>query len=305
MTDTMGTKTKQDLSTFPRLKPEVTPAIHPLPEYMATGQIADWYADTKDVLQVPWMGVVTMAFAYYPTFFGELWQGIRPICQSTTFVQACSELRTIAETRTLELQPSGLKGKLKDVGYAPKEIEAIRQKNEIFSHGNQAYAIIATIARYLLESGEMGGGTDAKPYGQRHAPDYQVPFILMEAHHADQPTRDLYEQVKSTLKLPFVNTDYRAFARWPSYFSLAWRDLQESIDTSLYEEICTALHDRMTDIVREELPNPNNLGAMQLQKAAANDATVEEVLNVCRLFQWLLPGLITNVAYFRHQLTAE
>jgi len=25
---------------------------------------------------------------------------------------------------------------------------------------------------------------------------------------------------------------------------------------------------------------------------------------MCRLFQWLLPGLITNVAYFRHQLEA-
>jgi hypothetical protein len=31
---------------------------------------------------------------------------------------------------------------------------------------------------------------------------------------------------------------------------------------------------------------------------------LEEVIEMCRLFQWLLPGLITNVAYFRHQLEA-
>lgn len=299
----MTDQLKKESYAFSRLKPEITPAIHPLPEYMATGQIAEWYADTKEVLQVPWMGVVTMAFAYYPKFFGELWQGINPICKSSSFVNACSELRGIAEARTSELQPSVLTPKLTEIGYAPKEIEAIRQMNEIFSHGNQAYAIIATIARYLLESGEMAGSREADVYTQRHAPDYQVPFILMEAHHVDQPTRDLYEQIKKALELPFVNTDYRAFARWPSYFSLAWNDLQEKVITDKYEAICTELHDRMTAVVRAELPNPTMLNAEKLQQAAAADASVEEVLEVCRLFQWLLPGLITNVAYFRHQLT--
>lgn len=303
MTDQLNKKIEKDSSAFPRLKPEITPAIHPLPEYMATGQIAEWYADTKEVLQVPWMGVVTMAFAYYPKFFGELWQGISPICRSTSFVRACGELRGIAEARTRELQPTGLTGKLTEIGYAPKEIKAIQQMNEIFSHGNQAYAIIATIARSLLEAGEMEGITEADIYDQRHAPDFQVPFILMEAHHADQPTRDLYEQIKKALGLPFVNTDYRAFARWPSYFSLAWQDLQVKVGTDKYEAICTELHTRLATIVESELPNPNRLTAEKLQKAAEQDASVEEVLEVCRLFQWLLPGLITNVAYFRHQLT--
>lgn len=303
MNDQMNEKSESLSSTLPRLKPEAIPAIHPLPEYLATGKIAEWYTDTKEVLQVPWMGVVTMAFAYYPTFFGELWQGIREICQSTRFVNSCTELRAIAEKRTQELQPSRLTEKLTEIGYAPKEVSAIRQMNEIFSHGNQAYAIIATIARHLLESGEMESELQAEPYDGRHAPDYEVPFMLMEAHHADQPTRDLYEQIKKTLSLPFVNTDYRAFARWPSYFSLAWQDLQDKAGSTLHEGICTELHNRLREMVAVELPNPNNLSAAKLQKAAQNDASLEEVLEVCRLFQWLLPGLITNVAYFRHQLS--
>jgi len=302
MTHKIKNMTEKSTIQLPRFRPEKIPVIHPLPEYMATGQIAEWYADTKEVLQVPWMGVVTMAFAYYPTFFGELWQGIRPICQSTSFVNGCSELRRLAETRALELQPVRLTAKLADIGYAPKEIEAIRQINEIFSHGNQAYAIIATIARYLLESGEMASELYADTYDERHAPDYQVPFILLEAHHADHPTRELYGQVKKTLKLPFVNTDYRAFARWPSYFALAWLDLQEKVGTDEYEEVCSDLHNRLVAIVQAELPNPKKLSAINLQRAAENDASVEEVLEVCRLFQWLLPGLIANVAYFRHQL---
>jgi len=52
------------------------------------------------------------------------------------------------------------------------------------------------------------------------------------------------------------------------------------------------------------MPNPSGLTAQALRDAAEADASLEEILEVVRLFQWLLPGLITNVAFFRHQLRA-
>ncbi len=39
-------------------------------------------------------------------------------------------------------------------------------------------------------------------------------------------------------------------------------------------------------------------------KAAEKDSDLDEVIQVCRLFRWLLPGLIVNIACFRHQLEA-
>lgn len=53
------------MTALPRLKPAPAPAIHPLPESLAEGQRRSWYEDTKRVLQVRWMGVVTMAYAHY------------------------------------------------------------------------------------------------------------------------------------------------------------------------------------------------------------------------------------------------
>ena len=287
-----------------RQRPDQIPQIHPLPEYMATGQIADWYEETKETLQVPWMGVVTMAFAHYPTFFGELWRGVKPLCQSQVFVEASKKLRDFVERRTLELQPRSLVPQLTKIGYAPREISAIRQMNDVFSHGNQPYAIIATIARYLLEIGHLGGNATIRAdlFEERHAPDVTVPFILMEAHHADSPTQALYEDIKRVLKLPFVNTDYRAFARWPSYFATAWGDLREIAGTDPHEDICLDCHNRIVTMVTEEFPNPGRLDAEALRSAADQDASLGEVLEVCKLFQWLLPGLITNVAFFSHQL---
>ncbi len=177
--------------------------------------------------------------------------------------------------------------------------------NTVFSHGNQLYVLIATVTRHLLEIGDMHGGADAESFEGRHAPDIEVPFMLMEPHHVDGPTRAVNEDIKSILQLPFVNTDYRAFARWPSYFAMAWNDLREKAGSPAHEAICNACHDRVANLVATELPNPGDLSSNALRRAAKTDASLDEVIQVCRLFQWLLPGLITNVAYFRHQLKAE
>jgi len=287
-----------------RLRPDPIPEIHPLPEYLASGQRGAWYEDTKRVLQVPWMGVVTMAYSHYPNFFGELWRGLKPLCESRSFVEAFLELREFVETETAQLNPKPLVKALTDLGYAPREINNIREMNTVFSHGNQPYVIIAAIVRHLLEVGDMGEETTAEPYAESHAPEVQVPFLLMEAHHVDEPTRAVYEDVKQCLKLPFVNTDYRAFARWPSYFALAWSDLRESVATEAYEAVCQACHERVAKLAAEELPNPGGLSSEALRRAAEADASLDEVVHMCRLFQWLLPGLITNVAFLRHQLEA-
>jgi len=289
---------------LPRLKPEPLPEIHPLPEYAAEGERARWYAETKAALQVPWMGVVTMAYAHYPHFFAELWRGLRPLVESSAFIAAFQGNRDYVERAVGKLDPPPIGERLQGIGYAPREIVGIREMVEVFSYGNQPYVIIATLTRFLLEGHDMAGGASAIRYEGRHAPEFDVPFLLMEAHHADQPTRAVYEDVKATLGLPFVNTDYRAFARWPSYWAMAWGDLRRVVGSPEHECIACAYHDRCTVQVARDLPNPGGLSSERLRAAAARDAPVEEIVQMSRLFQWLLPGLVTNVAFLRAQLTA-
>ncbi|MDX1709638.1 MAG: hypothetical protein R3316_00705 [Rhodovibrionaceae bacterium] len=293
------------MAQLQRLKPDPIPAIHPVPEYLAEGRTKAWYEEMKAALQVPWMGVVTMAFAHYPAFFAELWRGLKPLVGSAPFVEACAELRALAETQAARFDPPDIRPRLEDIGYAPREIAGIAAINDVFSHGNQPYVIIATIARGLLEGREMGGATAAPAYQGRHAPDVDAPFVLMEAHHADAPTRAVYEEVKAALGLPFVNTDYRAFARWPSYWAAAWEHLKPVVVAPAYEEACQTCHERVAAMALDELPNPGGLNGEALRAAAAQDGDAEEVLAVTRLFQWLLPGLIVNVAYLRHQLAGS
>jgi hypothetical protein len=290
-----------DQDRLERLKPDPIPAIHPLPEYLVDGDRKGFYDDTKAVLQVPWMGVVTMAFSHYPGFYATLWHGVRELCLSAEFIAACARLRRCAETAAGTLSPSPIRPQLEALGYAPREIDQIGEMLEIFSHGNMPYLLLATQARLLLEGGALSGQREATPDPRRHAPQVSVPLVLLEPHHVEPAIRALYDDIRATLGLPFVNTDYRALARWPTYFTQAWNDLRAHPPTARYAHLAEEIHVTAVDLVRT-LPNPGGLTSAALQAAANADATVDEILAVVRLFQWLLPGLVLNVAHFRAQL---
>ncbi|MEM9683969.1 MAG: hypothetical protein AAF942_11945, partial [Pseudomonadota bacterium] len=234
--------------------------------------------------------------------YDALWTGLRPLCMSAPFVEGFTSLRGFAEEAVVALDPPPISSRLVAQGYGAREISAIGETVEVFSHGNFPYLTLATSVRLLMEGEAFGGNRDAAPaFDGRHAPDISVPFVLMEAHHADTPTQEVYRDVMKVLGLPFVNTDYRAFARWPSYWATAWSDLRPAVSSPIYEEICQSVHARVVEIARA-LPNPGGLTSETLHAAAAKDASFDEVRDVCRLFQWLLPGLVVNVAFLRAQL---
>ena len=115
-----------------RLCPIPLPTIRPLPEYLAEGQRTQWYEEVKATLQVPWMGVVTMAYAHYPCFFGTLWAGLKPLAQSRPFVEQAQQLRELVEMQVVALRPTGLRTTLGEVGYADRELEQIGAIIDVF-----------------------------------------------------------------------------------------------------------------------------------------------------------------------------
>ena len=185
------------MAELQRLKPNPIPAIHPLPEYAVEGQRAEWYAEMKTALQVPWMGVVTMAYAHYPKFFEVLWTGTRELVGSRPFVETALEQQRLVEAEVAALTPPPIVTRLEGAGYGAREIEQIRDINRVFSHGNHAYALLAAITRLLMEGDDMAGSRsgEVEPYTGRHAPDVDVPLVLMEMHHADAPTVANYNDI--------------------------------------------------------------------------------------------------------------
>jgi hypothetical protein len=286
-----------------RSKPTPIPAIRPVPEYAADDTLSAVYARTMDGFGVPWMGVVAMAFAHYPHFYKQLWSGFEPVVVSQDFDDACKELRGVAEVQAQLLQPPSVLPHLQAMGYSPAELDEVRACNEVFSAGNMAYVLLATRARLLLEGQDWNTGTGAALSLRTSPVTRCAKPILIEQHHADSTTRDVYADIRATLGLPFVNTDYRAFARWPSCFNAGWADLRQAALSESYEPVVKLVHDKAVALA-SALPNPSGLTAADLIAAAKCDAPCQEVLEVVKLFQWLLPGLVVNVAFLRAQLAA-
>jgi len=288
------------MMTLPRVLPHPLPTVRYVPEYRAEGALKDAYEDMKQVLQVPWMGVVTMAYAHFPNFFEVFWSGLRELCGSADFVAAANDLRSSIEVAVTRLDPPPIAARLREMGYSERELDDIRAVPEMLSHGNYLYTLLTTAARYLLEGGELGPTSSVVLFEGRHAPPPRVPLVLMEAHHVDAATRDLFDDVKFRLGLPFLNTDYRALARWPSYFALAWGDLGARVGDGDHEAVCAVYQAKAVELVAN-LPNPAGLTGAALRAAAERDGS-PDLLPVVQLFQHLHAGLMTNVAYFRHQL---
>lgn len=294
------TKTPNGAALLERFKPSPIPAIHPVPEFKAEGDLFRRYQETKQVFRVPWMGVVAMAFAHYPRFYATLWQQLQPVWSSQQFADACQALRSKVDNGVKHLPVKSLEPELISAGYATQELDQIRDLIEVFSRGNMPYLLMATLARLLLEGKPLSEQRQVSPLADNGVIE-EAALVLIEPHHANAPLQELFDQIKTTLGLPFVNTDYRALARWPSYFSQAWHGLDQQIRSPLYQGLVEEVHDTAVKLALN-LPNPNLLDSAQLQAAAKQDAGLDEVRDVVCLFQYLLPGLVTNIAYFRVQL---
>ena len=82
---------------------------------------------------------------------------------------------------------------------------------------------------------------------------------------------------------------------------MAWTDLKPLVRTPRHTLLSQQLHESAVATIRE-LPNPAALSSDALLISAEADAPVDEVRGMVELFQWLLPELAVNVAFFRAQL---
>ncbi|GAB5470515.1 MAG: hypothetical protein Kilf2KO_35450 [Rhodospirillales bacterium] len=293
-----GAMSQPDL---PRRRPQGPIEVHPVPEYLADPALAARYGEMKQAFGVPWMGVVAMAHAHYRRFYDQLWSGLRALAGSSHFQESCRALRAETERAAAAMDMAPLGDELDRLGYAPREVAEIRATLEVFSIGNYPYLLLASLSRHLLRGGTLVGEAGQLAPAVAATPQAPAKLVLMEAHHADPGTRALYLRIQERLDLPFVNTDYRALARWPSYFQAAWARLEPEIRTPQHLAACEALHEAALKVVRH-LPAQPGLEADRVIAAAEADASLSEVLAMVELFQWLLPELCLNVALLRAQL---
>jgi hypothetical protein len=284
-------------------RPARIPPVRPIAEHRADAELAMTYEDVKRTLGVPWVGVVVQALAYYRPFFDRAYSQIRPALMSQYFERTCTELRLLCwqdmvDRFSIADQSTALRD---TAGYSERELDEIRQLLDTFNYGNPKYFLLITAVNEALLSEESIGGVrpadsgDLLPRPPVRASS-AIPAML-EEHHVGGDLRELYDDMKSALGLPFVNSDYKAMARWPTYLERAWQELKPALDTEPYRQVRQKLNDRCV-LAARALPYPYRLGRGDLRALGMADSEIDELMDVVRLFQWLLSGLILNVTHF-------
>lgn len=287
------------------LRPDGDVGVHPVPEHRADAALGEIYRDLKATFGVPWVGVITQAVAHYRPFFAQAWGRFAGSARTHGFERRCDAIRLLSWQRVGASFPMHDQGpRLRALGYSERELAQIRAVLDAFDYGNPKYLVLATaIKEGLLTGNSFGGGAvDALDRLPRAPLAQTEPIpVMVEEHHAGESLAALYADLKRTLQLPFVNSDYKAMARWPSYLQLAWSDLKPCIGSPAYGEARRQVHALALAAV-DGLPVAYHMGRQQALQAGLSPDQVDELVQVIRLFQWLLSGLVLNVTYFKQAL---
>ena len=189
-------------------------------------------------------------------------------------------------------------------GYSDRELTQIVELRDLFDEGNPKYLILATgIRATLVEGRRLGPATPAAGApgpARRGSPIGGVP-VMVEEHHTFGDLRGLYGEMKATLNLPFVNSDYKAMARWPSYLKQAWESLKPRLGEPAYARARQRLH-ALAVALMDDVPCPFLVDRGAARALGMADGDLDELVRTAELFQWLLSGLMLNVSHFKLSL---
>lgn len=262
-------------------------------EPQAEGKIRDIYEDIKRSLGVPHVNVMFQAYAVYPRFLERHWTAMKPLVETQEFFDIADRLGAEAYTRAHNyFVIPDLDERLAQLSVSEAAREELARTAELFHYNNPPLLVVAAAQMQAFET-PVGRGSE----GHRPAdhPVFTEKPITIEEDDAPTAVRNVYEDMRRVLGLPFVNTDYRAFARYPDFLCSYWEVLKPILQSPVYSESQQGMRESAWQVTRE-LPGRTELTASELIDDGMSDDEVSAVVRITDLFLRALSGLVLNVA---------
>ncbi|MCL5957944.1 MAG: halocarboxylic acid dehydrogenase DehI family protein [Chloroflexi bacterium] len=272
------------------------------PNY-APAEVREIYQDVQNVLGVPWVPALFQGYAIYPPFLELIWRRMRTLAQTDQFLEDALDIAEEACQRMSQIYKPGYHGGSVFEGGPEHGVrEQICHTLRAFEYGNpQLFILQAALTRAL--EGEVIEGRRIPSTAQRRG---ESPFRWLCVHlvgetEAQPKTRRIYADIRQTLGVPLVNSDYRALARWPDYLAVAWNDLKPLISSEAYRREQNELAEKAI-LALDRFAHPFWLSAEDYCSLGLSETDVTNIRDVAGVFWGLLPGLILNVAGFLQAL---
>lgn len=262
-------------------------------EHQASEHVQRIFQEIKETLGVPHVNVVFQAYAAHPRFLELHWQAARPMLQTQEFFKLAERLRAEAYTRMHNyFSIPDLCARMTDLTFSSGARNELTDVVELFNYNN---APLLLLMAAQMQAFDKAVGRESETAQIAIHPVYKEKPVLVEEENAPSPTRKVYDDIKRTLGVPVVNTDYRALARWPDFLRDYWALLKTLVQSPLYNDSCRALR-ISADSLTHELPRRFELSVAQLQDAGLEDEDVEAAVRLTECFLKILSGLVLNVA---------
>jgi len=252
------------------------------------------FEQIKQSLGIPFVPVVYQALATYPEFLEQHWQAFSPLTATHQFFQLGDRLRGEAYTRMHNyFQISDLCEPLTEMSFSEGAKHQLGDVIDLFNYTNPLLLVIVS-AQLLAFEQPLGADVNGRDTRADHPWFHERP-TLVEENVASPPVKKIYEEMKRTLSLPVVNTDYRAFARWPDFLREYWTVVRRIVQAPSYREQQRGLCESSEVIVRE-LRMKLDFSPEKIEESGLPEKQLESALRVFQTFQNLLSGLMLNVA---------
>jgi len=238
----------------------------------AEGQVAEAFSDIKYFLGFPFVGTYFQALAAVPGFLPLYWRSMQPMIRSEEFVTHAERLRAEAYT-TLHnyFQIPDLAGFTREQQFTTGAQQELGEVIDFFQYRDPMLLLMCAL-QGLAFDGTGQALRPLTPLANDARPQTSFSPTIVPEENAPPRVHNVLDDVRRTLDLPSMLSDYLALARWPDFLDRFWADLKPVVSSPLYGEYKRRLQDAaMAHAAQLPLPAQLTLTALEEQKIAKED----------------------------------
>jgi hypothetical protein len=261
-------------------------------EEHADGRTREIYGEIREALGLPHVNILFQAYGGYPEFLAAFWQIFKPIVTSGQFFELGERLRAYAYTCMHNyFEVPDLCREMTAMNFSEGAREELTEVTDMFLYSNPLLLLMTVTLIQALE-GPVGSAVELT---QAEHPVFTRRPVLVDEEAAPVPIKKIYEEMKHATEMPVVNSDFRAFARWPDFLKALWDTTKVLIESPVYQQGLNGLRETAWGLARE-LPGPVELSAATLQEAGVEEEEISSIVRITEVFVRGLSRMTLNVA---------
>jgi hypothetical protein len=264
--------------------------LHPIEEHDASGELERVYHDIRQVMRVSGVNLNFRTWAAFERSFPLVWAAVRDNAGTYAFEHAADHLRTAAVQGALALPPLQA---LSAVPLGESQTYQIGAALALYHYINPKLLLLTAAIRMVLDNDPINGRLSADVRKlPRGVPARMYPMEMVDESTDDPHLKQTFDDMRQTLGVESINSDYRTLGLWPYYLASAWQRLKPIAASAEYRGLAESLRVQAIDLARI-LPYRVKLARLDLTSVGEDD---DDFIRVTRQLEHLLPGLIVNIA---------